>query len=188
MTDLIDDTTPRLGSTTPLPKIISVDDHIGKIHLSRAEDVEEFVIDEVLDFIDRKPEVAARLAAAPNPERAALRAELAELDVVIAKVSEELGAGELDYAAWESFYRPAKARADEIRGRRAQMADPDDGIEVPPVNPISECWDGLNLRQRRRVLDRFITEVRVLPRIANGPRPGGTTARIRKHLDVSWRR
>ena len=28
MTDLIDDTTPRLGSTTPLPKIISVDDHI----------------------------------------------------------------------------------------------------------------------------------------------------------------
>ena len=28
MTDLIDDTTPRLGSTTPLPKIISVDDHL----------------------------------------------------------------------------------------------------------------------------------------------------------------
>ena len=28
MTDLIDDTTPRLGSTTPLPKIISVDDHV----------------------------------------------------------------------------------------------------------------------------------------------------------------
>ena len=28
MTDLIDDTTPRLGSTTPLPRIISVDDHI----------------------------------------------------------------------------------------------------------------------------------------------------------------
>ena len=28
MTDLIDDTTPRIGSTTPLPKIISVDDHI----------------------------------------------------------------------------------------------------------------------------------------------------------------
>ena len=28
MTDLIHDTAPRLGSTTPLPKIISVDDHI----------------------------------------------------------------------------------------------------------------------------------------------------------------
>jgi predicted TIM-barrel fold metal-dependent hydrolase len=28
MTDLIDETTPRLGSSTPLPKIISVDDHI----------------------------------------------------------------------------------------------------------------------------------------------------------------
>jgi hypothetical protein len=28
MTDLIDDTAPRLGSTTPLPKIISVDDHL----------------------------------------------------------------------------------------------------------------------------------------------------------------
>ena len=28
MTDLIDDTTPRLGSTTPLPRIISVDDHV----------------------------------------------------------------------------------------------------------------------------------------------------------------
>ena len=28
MTDLVDDTTPRLGSTTPLPRIVSVDDHI----------------------------------------------------------------------------------------------------------------------------------------------------------------
>jgi len=28
MTDLIDDTTPRLGGTTPLPRIVSVDDHI----------------------------------------------------------------------------------------------------------------------------------------------------------------
>jgi len=28
MSDLIDDTTPRLGGTTPLPRIVSVDDHI----------------------------------------------------------------------------------------------------------------------------------------------------------------
>jgi hypothetical protein len=41
-----------------------------------------------LDFLDRKPRIAARLAAALNRERADLSAEPAELDDVIAKVSE----------------------------------------------------------------------------------------------------
>jgi hypothetical protein len=110
-----------------------------------------------------------------------------ELDTVIAKVSQELGTGGTDYAAWESFYRPAKARADEIRTRLAQLEDPD-GIEVPASNVVRAKWNGLNLRQKRKVLDRYLTEVRVKPRIASAPRPGTNRDRVAERLDLHWRR
>jgi DNA invertase Pin-like site-specific DNA recombinase len=159
----------------------------GRINISRAEDVEEVVVDAVLDFIDRRPDLAAKLAAAPNPERAALVTELAELEVVISKVSEELGAGGTDYAAWESFYRPAKARMDEVRARLAQLEDPD-GIDVPAPDVVRAKWRVLNLRQKRKVLDRYLTEVRVLPRVASGPRPGTARDRVGERLELRWRR
>ena len=159
----------------------------GRINISRAEDVEAFVVDAVLDFLDRKPSIAARLAAAPNPERAELSAELAELDNVIAKVSEELGAGDVDYTAWQSFHRPAKARADAIRARLAEIADPE-SVEIPPPDLVRSKWNGLTLRQRRAVLDRYVFEVPVKPRVASGPRPGDARSRMAERLELRWRR
>ena len=153
----------------------------GNVSIGPAEVVEEYVSGQVLDLLD-DPRVASRLAAAPDAERTPLVEELAEVDAVIAKVAEELGTGAMDFGTWETFHRPAKARADALRARLAELSDPE--VDLPEASLVRDQWEEMPLGQRRAIIERLVSEVRIAPRVPGTKRSLDPWERVTDRVEL----
>jgi DNA invertase Pin-like site-specific DNA recombinase len=161
-------------------------DACRKVSVSPAEAVERLVTDAVLDALDR-PEMAARLAAQPDPERQRLLDDLHDATDTMLRAGQMRGRGEIDWETWESMHVPAKARADAASARLAALADPE--VDLPPVSEIHQRWEQMSLRQRRALLERFLEVVEIGPRVSGG-RPGTTEKRlamVSERLTLRWK-
>ena len=161
-------------------------DACRKVSVSPAEVVEKLVVGAVLDSLNR-PEMAALLAAHPDPERDALRAELHDAEDTMHHAAEMRGIGDIDWETWEAMHRPAKARADAAHARLAALSDPD--VDLPPADKIRQRWEGMSLRQRRALLDRFLLAVEIGPMVSGGrPRTEEKRlARVSERITLRWK-
>jgi DNA invertase Pin-like site-specific DNA recombinase len=159
-------------------------DACGRVSISPAETVEEYVVLQVLDALDR-PEVAARLLSHPDPERARLLGELAEAEAVMNEAAELRGAGIYDKPRWERQFYPAKARADAARA--ALDALPDPHVDLPPADQVREAWEEMPLRARRALLERFVEAVEIAPAASRGRSTLTAWERVEQRVTIRWR-
>jgi site-specific DNA recombinase len=159
-------------------------DNCGSTCVSPAAVVEAIVVEAVLRELD-DPRMARRLLEHPDPERAALLAELADVTETMRTAARLWGAGDLDEATFREFHDPAKARADAARARLAALPEAD--IELPTVELVRSGWDDLPLAQRRAFLERFVERVVVLPAASTGRSKLSEKERVAARLDIVWR-
>jgi site-specific DNA recombinase len=157
----------------------------GHVQLGPADAVEEHVVGLVLDYLD-DPKMASRLTAAPDTERSPLIAELAEVDAVIARVADELGTGAVDYDTFTRIHGPAKARADALRSRLADLSDPE--VDLPEASVVREQWETMPLGQHRAVLDRVVERVVIHPRVVGSKRSVIAAERVAERVELVWRK
>jgi hypothetical protein len=103
------------------------------------------------------------------------------------RAAELRGGGDIDWDTWESMHRPAKTRADSAHTRLATLSDPD--VDLPPADQIRQRWEAMSLRQRRVLLERFLTSVEVGPRVSGG-RPRSDEKRramLAERITLRWR-
>lgn len=157
----------------------------GRVAVGPAEVVEELVVEAVLLALE-KPEMAARLTRHPDPERAALLAELADAEATITEAVTLRGQGIYTAQQRDDQLYPAKARADRARAALAALPDPD--VELPPADQIRSRWedDQMPLRQKQALLALFLEKVELLP-----GKPGrsklSTKDRVEARLRLDWR-
>jgi hypothetical protein len=151
-----------------------------------AEAVEDDVVAQVLSLLDR-PEMAARLASHPDPERARLLAEVASAEEDMTEAVTLRGQGIYTAQQRDQQFYPAKQRADRARAALAALPDPD--VDLPPADQVRERWESgkLTLRQQRTLLQRYIESVQVKPAERRGRSKLTTEERIAERVDVKWR-
>jgi DNA invertase Pin-like site-specific DNA recombinase len=156
----------------------------GRVSLSPAEVVEQLVVEQVLDALD-KPKLAKRLIEHPDPQRAGLLADLARAQEDMRQAAERKDSGRIDWETFDALHDPAKARAEAARAALAALPDPD--VELPPADQVRERWEEMPLRQKRAVLERFLEAVEVLPATTRGRSKLTTNERVDARLELKWR-
>ncbi len=122
----------------------------------------------------------------PDPERAALLHDLGKAEEDMRQTTERLQAGRLEWDDYDVLYATFKARADFARSALEALAEPMVGL--PPADEMRREWDAgrLTLRQKRALLEVYITAVTVLPAPA-GKVPATVGERLGRRLKVEWR-
>jgi site-specific DNA recombinase len=171
------------GRSYACSKVVSKES-CGKVAMSPAEEIEQFVADYVFAALE-KPKMAKLLNAERDPERERLLAQLSSAEELMDEAAELRGAGVYDKRQWEKQFLPAKANADAARAALAALPDPD--VELPPLDQLRERWGEMPLKQRRAFLDRCVGYVEIKPAVRKGRYRGDLPQQLVERVHVQFR-
>ena len=130
----------------------------GTLHTAR---IEELIYREMRDKLALFPSLRRRRAAAPDPEPAGWKVELARTEAEIASLLERLtGASEVMYRYISDRIGALDAQKQRLSERIAARCLPADGDPEEIRNHLT-MWEELSFQDKRRTVDQLIRVIRV---------------------------
>lgn len=151
----------------------------------RADKLDEYVQDVILDRLSRPDATHLLLPARDDVDVAGLQREAAQIQQRLEDLSAMFGAGQIDAVQLASGSDIAKRQLEGVQRQLADAAVRDPLASIVGVPDVREAWKGMELTQKREILDALVMVTVLKGR--QGRMPDGSYTDL-EAVDFTWKR